>query len=98
MTTETPQPTCPICGRAKVIVTHESLPLMQAHPNGEPMRCWAGVWRGPDLEIACLRLGYEREKSARFAAEERTEEYRRLVETKDEAIAAMEAGIGKDVE
>src|SRR5229473_5474931 len=40
----------------------------------------------------------EAAESASFDAEERTEEYRRLVETRDEAIAALDAGIGKDVE
>src|SRR5229473_3453353 len=40
----------------------------------------------------------EAAEAASFDAEERTEEYRRLVETRDEAIAALDAGIGKDVE
>src|SRR5713226_264372 len=86
MTTKTPQPMCSECHGPAEIAEHEWAAELLCVSCALELR-----GRPTQADIAAA-------ESARQAAEERTEEYRRLVETKDEAIAAMEAVIGKDME
>src|SRR6266851_8744139 len=86
MTTKTPQPTCSECHWPAEIAEHEWPAELLCVPCALELR---GRPTQADLAAA---------DSARFAAEERTEEYRRLVESRDEALTAALAGIDRDVE